>query len=941
MNSLLSAKLPAFRRAARWTGAAAITLGALFATAMVSAAPVQGTSIGNQASASYLDPDGSTRSATSTSVQTTVTQVGSLTLTANGARNAAAGNTVYVPHTLTNTGNGDDSFTISVTESNAATTPDFTRIEVFLDNGTGLPSSSTPLCTITTASGTCTTPAQIVPGSNGILKFVVAYSVPPTAVVGTWPSNSATVTAARVGTTIPYTTGSVVNTDTITLTDQAAFAVTKSISQPAVAAGSVAWPAPATSGPRGTTTMYTFAYTNNGGAPGTLVLSDTLPAGMTYVANSAVWSSAPGTSLNDAAGGTEPVAGIEYEAVAGVIKARVANVNASVSGTISFVVNVATGAAIGTTGTSNIGNYSPVTCAAATISASTGCASASTNSAVFTVTANQGVVFGVSPTPVADSTAGTPNTTGDTVTMPSVAPGKAVRFTQAVQNSGNDTDAFNLSTGSIGGAGQFPTGSTFSWFASDGVTPLLDTNGDGIVDTGPMAAGAIRIVVLQVIVPTGTTVGAGPFAVIAQARSFANATKVDAVNDVVTSVVTAATVDLTNSAVGTTAVGDQGPGPGTAPIVSVPVVTGAVAQIALYVQNNDSGTLSYTFSASQSQTFPGSLPAGFSVVYSSTACTSPTAVTGLTGIAANGQGNVFACVTVPASAPAGTQSVYFRVTSTTAAASTGAVVNDTIFDALTISVAATKKFTISPDNSGQAALGGGVTYAHTINNTGNQSCGAFGITASPTTAAAAASWTTALYLDVDGSGTLTSGDTLITNGTIAAIAAGGSQKILVRVFVPGGAAVGNQEVVTVAVTDSASSCVLAGANALDTTTVVTGTIRVTKAQVGQTTCSATATGFSGAALSQKPGDCIVYEVIATNEGASNVSNIAINDAIPPSTNYAGAVQPTTQCTSSGVSPAPAFAPTGSPVTSVTCGGTANAIVPGGTITMRFAVQITP
>ena len=100
MNSLLSIKLPAFKLAARWTGAAAMTLGALFAATMVSAAPVQGTSIGNQASASYLDPDGITRSATSNAVQTTVTQVGSLTLTANGARNAAAGNTVYVPHTL-------------------------------------------------------------------------------------------------------------------------------------------------------------------------------------------------------------------------------------------------------------------------------------------------------------------------------------------------------------------------------------------------------------------------------------------------------------------------------------------------------------------------------------------------------------------------------------------------------------------------------------------------------------------------------------------------------------------------------------------------------------------------------------------------------------------------------------------------------------------------
>jgi len=83
-------------------------------------------------------------------------------------------------------------------------------------------------------------------------------------------------------------------------------------------------------------------------------------------------------------------------------------------------------------------------------------------------------------------------------------------------------------------------------------------------------------------------------------------------------------------------------------------------------------------------------------------------------------------------------------------------------------------------------------------------------------------------------------------------------------------------------------------------------------------------------------------VVATNEGATNVSNIAVTDAVPPNTNYLGATQPATQCASTGVSgTAPVFGSTGSPVGTVSCGSPANVIAPGGTVTLTFAVQITP
>src|SRR3954470_3251685 len=97
--------------------------GAMFslASGTAYAAPAAGTVIGNQATATYLDASSTSRLATSNPVQTTVSQVKSFTLTANGARTAAPGQTVYYPHTITNTGNGSDTYTLTAPTSSTFT----------------------------------------------------------------------------------------------------------------------------------------------------------------------------------------------------------------------------------------------------------------------------------------------------------------------------------------------------------------------------------------------------------------------------------------------------------------------------------------------------------------------------------------------------------------------------------------------------------------------------------------------------------------------------------------------------------------------------------------------------------------------------------------------------------------------------------------------------
>ena len=297
-------------------------------------------------------------------------------------------------------------------------------------------------------------------------------------------------------------------------------------------------------------------------------------------------------------------------------------------------------------------------------------------------------------------------------------------------------------------------------------------------------------------------------------------------------------------------------------------------------------------------------------------------------------------MTPPASAVAGTTNVYFRSTSATNA-STGVIVSDTKTDAVTVTAAATYSATLTPNNNGQVSPGGTVVYPHTLNNTGAQACGAY--TLSTTQSAAAAGWTVALFLDVNGNGVIDAGDTPVTGAIAGPLAAGGSQKILVRVFAPGGATAGQQDTLVVTATFAALGGGTCGpSSATDVSTVVTGQIRVVKNQSIDADCNGIADGAFSAALitGAKPGQCVVYRVIATNEGTAAITNLAINDALPNYTSLTGAIQPAAQCAASaGVTgTAPVYASTGS---TVSCGSAANSVAPGATLQLSFAVRINP
>src|SRR5947208_8290012 len=718
------------------------------ATAQQTAA---GTSIGNQASATYTDSSSVSRTATSNVVTTIVQQVASLTLTANGAKTASPGSAVFYPHTLTNTGNGSDSFTLTLApaQSGAFT---LTGTHIYLDaNGDGIPDNFTDL------TGTNVTVAS---GAANAFKFVITGTVPAGATAG--QTNNFSVTA----TSVFDNTKAASNTDTTTATANAVININKTMSSNSGAS------------PSGPYTV-TLTYTNSGNSTATTVnIGDALPAGRTYVAGSGRWSVTGATVLTDATGDVQPAAGsphIDYSVTTNVITAIVDQVAAGVSGQITFSVNIAAGIAPG------------VLTNTATLSYNDGSGTTvngTSNNYNFTV--RQSAAVTISDTGVAanDNDA----TINGIDTINSAPQGGTVTFTDVVTNTGNGTDSFDITIPS----NTFPAGTVFTLYKSDGVTPLIDTTGNSIPDTGPLAAGASYTVIVKAALPAGST--GGPFNATVTATSTVSGALNAGANASTTDrlvAITASTVDLTNNAaIGSPGVLGVGAGPEVAVVVNNATNPGTTTTFTLYVNNTSAASVadSYDLLASSTTTFTSSntLPAGWSVTFRASNgadCTAANlgSVISNTGVVNGGTAKlVCAVISIPNNFAAGAQAVYFQSKSPTS----GAL--DQIHDQVTVNTI--HNVTLTPNGSGQIFPGGSVVYTKNLTNNGNVT-EAITFT-NPITSDNLASWTSVFYQDTNTNGVLDAADQAVTTATTFNLTPGQSVVMFVKVIAPAGAAVG-------------------------------------------------------------------------------------------------------------------------------------------------------
>jgi trimeric autotransporter adhesin len=867
-------------KTARQTRRSAVLLLLLCTTMLVdSAPPPAGTSIGNQASATYTDASNTPRSTTSNVAITIVQQVASFTLTSDGAKFAAPGGQVYYPHTVANTGNGTDTFNLSVANNASGDNFDLTSLALYADaNGDGLPDNATPISS--------TGPLA----AGGTFRFVALGIVPASETAG----RTAIITVTASGTATATPAPAQINTDTTTVTGNAVVNVNKALS--------------ANSGPPGSGPYtVTLTYNNVGNSAATnLTLRDLLPAGMSYVANSARWSVTGGTTLTDAnnadAQGTAPDT-IIYDfgvTVAGRVTAVIARVMPGQSGTLTFQVTIPAATAAGLLQNTASYGYDPGT--------GTPVGPFNSNTADFTVTQGAAVTL-----------------TGQTIA--SAPQGGTIVFTNLVQNTGNGTDTFDITMANS----TFPAGSTFNLFQSDANTPLVDSTGNGVPDTGPLGVNQTYQVIVKVTLPGGTA-GGGPYTAQKTARSRVNSAVTATANDVLTTISTS-TVDVTANAPLPGGAG-AGAGPEAAAVVSNTGSPGATTRFTLYVNNTSASADSYALAASTDSSFAGiTLPAGWSVVFRNAG----NAVITTTGvIPAGGNSLVYADVTIVATATPGTTDIYFRGLSPTTTAT------DVLHAAVVVN--ATRNLTLTPNNSGTVFPGGAVVYAHLLVNNGNVLEGdGSGSIVNLSLSHSQVGWSSIIYYDADNDGIIGASDPAVANlsfvsGGAAGVAPGESIRLLVKVFAPPGVALGTIDALSLTATTvngTYSTAVAPPTTVTDTTTVISGDVTMIKEQALDSNLDGSpdvAYGTAQITTGALPGRAIRYRITVTNVGTAPATTVRVFDTTPAYTTY--------------TSTSPAATTVGSVVTAPANGATGplefdlGTLNPGQSAVITFGVIIT-
>lgn len=918
-----------------------------------------GTRILNQAAATFVDTNGVVQDVTSNQVETIIQQVAGLDLVSSQSKPGVPNGQVLFPHVLTNTGNGPDTYEICV--GNEVGGFSFDSLSVFEDsNEDGLPDSSTQI--IDGDLDGCLDIGPLSPGET--FSFVVVAETPNIVAAS---QNSQFEVEATSDFDLSLSAS---NIDDVTLIDGPLIEVVKSLSQYTGFAGTNGY-------------SVTLEYRNVGNEAATdLIISDVLPTqaadgstgdlslGMIYTSASAEWQQGTAADLLDnlvdplsdadmavQAGGGTTAANVIYCAYdvscittpfdTDQITIQVDSVPVGAIGSITFDFSVDNGYEDDAV----LKNFASFEYRDALDTVTFGTYVSNTVNFVITEEVEApGVVANDSNTLITEGVLDS-NDAGNIVAT-SVAQSESAFFSNYIWNSAPaGLDTFDITLDSINDregtalTNAFPAGTSFTLLNEDGQTPLQDTNGNGIPDTGPINADEFAEVILRVDVPlstVGTNSGNG-WSVTKIATSIADSTVTNAVTDRLDSVA-ASSVDLTNSSDGTEGAGQ---GPEGAPVNTIVIQPAAAGVFQLWVENTSPQPDSYTFAYSDQNFVVGTLPAGWSVSFyvdggaGDCSTTGPVASGAFVVLPGAGAKQLF-CATiniVNGTAPVIAQDLYFRVLSD----STGAF--DIKRDAVTVPEAPLLE--IESDIVGQIEPGATAAYPHIIFNRGNQDLECVNISLSDTKVAEG--WTSSAYLDVDENGQLSAGDVLLTDQIVAV---GDELRVIVRLYAPFTAVIGIQNTTTVIVEGEAldgSGCgsgALLTDQVLDRTTTTNTDMVITKKQLLDSDCNGTvdiapsntdpSAVFSLSPFTVLPGECVIYRLDATNQGVAILFNAVVRDIVPGYTSYLASAQ---QCLAQDADPCAFVSPPADGATTGAITVESAQVLPSGTVTVFFGIKV--
>ena len=815
---------------------------------VVFAQPKAGSSITNIASGDFYDEQGNLQVINSNPVILTVQPIYSLSLQSNQQNIGTIGSKLNFPHVLTNTGNIADSYKITL---NQLTNDQFDleNIAVYADRDqNGEPDDNNNLL------------------NTAILNLEAGESV-AVVVVGSIPVyniSAGNVANFTLTSTSQHDLGNILSatvSDVAKVVDDAVIQVTKAQN--------------ISTGKTGTEITYTFTYSNTGTAAGQLQLQVRLPIDVTYLSNSAIWgngSETPLTEADDTETGVNQA--VKYKYANGLVEFDIASIPALSKGTLSFKVKVNPNAAEKINNTANYKQYKNNT--------TTLLKDTSTNTVIFTVQQTLGVILNNS------SVGNTDGGTNDLLTKSNTFTGaaKEIQFDNYVWNTGQATDSYNLN---ITKSANVQSCAVTRLYQSDGRTLLTDSNADGIIDTGSMAAGASKKIVLGVYFPANCVTATNEILDFdVKATSVTDTAITNSTRNRLNNTNTAGSSDLYNNDSSGTGIGAV-TSPGGQAWVNKSAVRGGTAVFPLVVENKSTVTNSYNLYASVAEidvnNISTSLPAQWIVKFYDTSddCQSLGNVISSTGnVAAGATKKYCAVVTVPTNTDLANLPIWFAIKSPMNAQA------DSIKDQVDI---IQRQMTLANDRQGRVNIGGTVVYLHTLKNTGTVVEGnAVGqITFNVIPQNPNDTFTYTLYHDANNNGVIDATDPMINDLSIitGGLAPQASIQLLLKVQAPTTATNGMSSVANIVVkaNNTIQGLTLDDLQNTDLTTVDPTQLRLTKEQAKDENCALTLATVSSATygstpLQVKPNQCVSYRLTIKNEGATPASNIVINDIVP-------------------------------------------------------------
>ena len=816
-------------------GCSAAALLAVVGTVGYGAAPEAGHVIGNQAVATYTNGSGDTITVTSNKVETVVQQVAGVTLLSNNSETIAPGGKAFLPHIVTNDGNGPDSFNLTAIERDSGTLD--TTLVFYPDaDMDGVADSATPI----------TSTPVLAPGEQ--YGFIIEATASTTQ---TGTDEIDVVAASTLDAAITDA-----NLDELTISNGAIMEVVKSMTvDPATGTGNNSIV------DSGDVVTITLTYSSTGlAAADNYLVQDALDGRLVYVPNSATWSDTTGTlSEANAANVPDGTNGggqtIAYSVAGQNVQFEVSQVPSGRSGSVTFQAVIADDVPAGIV--PNIATQSV-----------DGTAFPDSNTAQITVDEQFSLEIDdtrIAPDGTRDATVSSATDTDglddDIVTdNVDVFQGATIPFEFVISNTSNVSDSYTLDVSNV----DFPAGTTFRMVAEDGATPIVGS-------VGPIPSGGSRKVTLLAKLPTDVSpVPTSEFTANVVTTS-ENSGAFDSSTAEFTGQVLASAIDLENDVVGSEGDG-AAPTNGASPWVTTTTDPGQAVTFPMNVENGGPSSDSFNLSLAQA------LPIGWTVEFRQL---DGTVVSNTGTIPAGGNRDFNVVITPPEGQAPGDTLIDIEVASAVTGQSDRIVNQVTVNEVIDVAIEA--------DQEAQAAPGGIVDMVHIVTNNSN-----IAITEGAISEAGLTDFSGAIYWDENQNGVIDTTEVIVDNfddlvdgvavGTNG-IAAGDQIQLIYRVQTPSSSIPGVSEIGTVTLASALNSGLATDSDASnndvsDQVAVVSGDVTLTKRQYIDPGCTGAVGTFTTNRLDVEPGQCIRYQIEAANTGTTNAGNVRIRDTAP-------------------------------------------------------------